>query len=140
MNGLLTLGVHFIYMCIFYFIGKLLDFWNEFSNALSEDVVTMGVCDLETDVFFELFNKSKIKPQFIQVNLKSCCVVPPDLQAFAKENNVKLSTHADPPTILSTEFMSKIESNDLRPKWILRFSQFIKSRGVLEDKRYIIPL
>ena len=34
----------------------------------------------------------------------------------------------------------KIENNDLRPEWIVRYSQFIKSRGVLEDKRYIIPI
>ena len=66
-------------------------------------------------------------------------MVPPDLQEFAKSNSVKLSTHADPPTVLSTDFMEKIDNNDLRPEWIVRYSQFIKSRGVLEDKRYIIP-
>ena len=66
-------------------------------------------------------------------------MVPPDLQEFAKSNSVQLSTHADPPTVLSADFMEKIENNELRPEWIVRYSQFIKSRGVLEDKRYIIP-
>ena len=109
------------------------------SEALSGKVITLGVCDLETDIFFQLYKESNIKPQFCQINLKSCCMVPPDLQEFAKSNSVKLSTHADPPTVLSVDFMEKIENNDLRPEWIVRYSQFIKSRGVLEDKRYIIP-
>ena len=35
--------------------------------------------------------KTKAKT-FVQVNLKSCCVVPEELSTFAKENRVKLST------------------------------------------------
>ena len=121
-------------------IEKLLKFWNELSESLSEEIITMGVCDLETDVLFQLYNQSKFKPKYIQVNLKSCCVVPPDLQAFAKENSVKLSTHADPPTILSSEFVNKIDSKELKStEWIVRYQLFIKSRGVLQDKRYIFP-
>ena len=85
------------------------------SEALSGKVITLGVCDLETDIFFQLYKESTIKPQFCQINLKSCCMVPPDLQEFAKSNSVKLSTHADPPTVLSVDFMEKIENNDLRP-------------------------
>lgn len=121
------------------FITKFFEFWNKLSEELSGKVVTLGVCDLETDVFFQLFKDSKIKPQFCQVNLKSCCMVPPDLQTFAKENSVKLSTHADPPTVLSSEFMEKVKSDNLRPEWIVRYQKFIRSRGVLEDKRYIMP-
>ena len=122
-------------------IEKLLKFWNELSESLSEEIITMGVCDLETDVLFQLYNQSKFKPKYIQVNLKSCCVVPPDLQAFAKENSVKLSTHADPPTILSSEFVNKIGSKELKStEWIVRYQLFIKARGVLQDKRYIFPL
>ena len=121
-------------------IEKLLKFWNELSESLSEEIITMGVCDLETDVLFQLYNQSKFKPKYIQVNLKSCCVVPPDLQAFAKENSVKLSTHADPPTILSSQFVNKIDSKELKStEWIVRYQLFIKSRGVLQDKRYIFP-
>ena len=32
---------------------------------------------------------------FVQVNLKSCCVVPEELSTFAKENRVKLSTSSN---------------------------------------------
>jgi len=34
------------------------------------------------------------------VNLASCCVVPPDLQEFAAEKDIKIQTHNDPGIIL----------------------------------------
>ena len=118
-------------------IEKLLKFWNELSESLSEEIITMGVCDLETDVFFQLFEDSIIKPKSFQVNLKSCCVVPPKLQEFSKEKGVKLHTHADPPSVLGQEFMEGIKTGE-KPHWIIRCQLFVKSRGVLQDKRYLI--
>ncbi len=32
----------------------------------------------------------------VKVNLKSCCVVPEELSAFAKKHKVSLLTHSDP--------------------------------------------
>ena len=116
---------------------KMLQLWDHMTEKLKNNVVTMGLCDLETDIFFHLFKVSSVKPNNFQVNLKSCCVVPPDLQAFAKENQIKLHTHADPPSVLSPDFMENVES-DSRPEWIIRYQLFIKSRGVLQDKRYLI--
>lgn len=37
----------------------------------------------------------KVKPSSNQVNLASCCVMPPDLTAFAKEFDIQLLTHND---------------------------------------------
>ena len=37
-----------------------------------------------------------MKPSSNQVNLASCCVMPPDLTAFAKEFDIQLLTHNDP--------------------------------------------
>merc|ERR1711976_362527 len=111
--------------------------WKELTEKLENDVTTLGLCDLETDVFFNLFNEATIKPANFQVNLKSCCVVPPDLQNFSKEHKIKLNTHADPPTVLTPDFMQNIQG-DLNPQWIIRYQLFIKSRGVLQDKRYLI--
>ena len=42
-----------------------------------------------------------------KVNLKSCCTVPPDLQAFAKEKSIKLHTHSDPVDPLGEEFSKR---------------------------------
>lgn len=38
----------------------------------------------------------QVKPSSNQVNLASCCVMPPDLTAFAKEFDIQLLTHSDP--------------------------------------------
>lgn len=120
-------------------VVKMKQLWQTLAGKLLQgDVNSIGLCDLETDVFFKLFNESQLKPNFVQVNLKSCCVVPPDLQTFAKDNQIKLSTHPDPPSILSQDYMGQIRSPDLRPDWIIRYQLFIKARGVLQDKRYLI--
>jgi len=84
----------------------------------------------------------------VQVNLKSCCVVPPELKEFANVNNIKLLTHSDSPEILGDSFCSQINegidketgNQKWKPLWIIRFQVFKKMRGVLEDKRYIIAL
>lgn len=121
-------------------VVKMKRLWQILTEKLLEhDVNSIGLCDLETDVFFTLFNESKLKPNFVQVNLKSCCVVPPKLQAFAKDNQIKLSTHPDPPSILSPDFIGQIRGTPERwPDWIIRYQLFIKARGVLQDKRYLI--
>jgi len=38
----------------------------------------------------------QIKPNIVQINLATCCVVPPALQEFTKENDIQLLTHSDP--------------------------------------------
>ena len=120
--------------------STMTDLWNNIAAALTNDVVTFGLCDMETDVFFELFKSSVIKPNIFQVNLTSCCMVPEDLKKFANANNIKLQTHADPPSILSPGFMEGIDLDDTcLPQWIIRYQLFIKARGVLQDKRYLIP-
>jgi hypothetical protein len=43
----------------------------------------------------------------MQVNLKSCCTVPPNLQSFAKEKGIKLHTHCDPMAVLGKELTSR---------------------------------
>jgi len=117
--------------------AQMINMWQCLTEKLQNQVTTIGLCDLETDIFFQLFDQSTIKPRNFQVNLKSCCVVPPDLQNFAKSNQIKLHTHADPPSVLGDEFMNGIKTG-IEPRWIIRYQLFIKSRGVLQDKRYLI--
>lgn len=37
-----------------------------------------------------------MKPSIVQVNLATCCVVPPALQEFSKQNDIQLNTTSDP--------------------------------------------
>lgn len=38
----------------------------------------------------------QVKPNIVQINLTACCVVPPALQEFTKQNDIQLLTHSDP--------------------------------------------
>jgi len=123
----------------------MISLWNCLSKMKS--VESLGLCDVETDIFKKIYNEVQIKPKNVQVNLKSCCVVPPDLKEFAKANNIKLLTHSDSPEFLGDAFCSKINENvdnegneKWKPLWIIRFQVFKKMRGVLQDKRYMIAL
>jgi len=119
----------------------MINLWNTLSKI--KQVQSLGLCDVETDIFKKIYNDVQIKPKNVQVNLKSCCVVPPDLKEFANTNNIKLLTHSDSPEILGDAFCSDINEGldtKWKPLWIIRFQVFKKMRGVLQDKRYMIAL
>jgi len=121
----------------------MISLWNTLGKI--KQVQSLGLCDVETDIFKKIYNDVQIKPKNVQVNLKSCCVVPPDLKEFANINNIKLLTHSDSPEILGDSFCSEINEgkdndNKWKPLWIIRFQVFKKMRGVLQDKRYMIAL
>ncbi len=68
------------------------------------------------------------------------------VKEFAKENGIKLHTHADPVGILDENFKLKlpklqltgeVEGTALNPTWLVKMQSFIKSRGVLADKRLV---
>lgn len=128
----------------------MIDLWNSLAKDFVTDrklIQSLGLCDLDTGVFKKLYSQAELKPSSVQVNLKSCCTVPPDLQTFAKENSIKLHTHSDPIGVLGQELSSRIPTFrdpvsgkvvKICPEWMIRMQSFIKSRGVLADKRYII--
>jgi len=121
--------------------------WNDLSQIRT--VESLGLCDVETDVFKKIYQQADKKPKNVQVNLKSCCVVPPALKQFAAAKKIKLLTHSDSPEILGDSFCKEVASygNDdasdkkkWRPLWIVRFAIFKELRGILEDRRYIVAL
>ncbi|KMQ92793.1 glutamate--cysteine ligase regulatory subunit [Lasius niger] len=57
---------------------------------------SVGLSDINTNTFIELFQWADVKPNIVQINLATCCVVPPALQEFTKENDIQLLTHSDP--------------------------------------------
>lgn len=120
--------------------------WNDLSSV--EGVEALGLCDVETDVCKRIYQEATIKPKNIQVNLKTCCVVPPALKQFAADEGIKLLTHSDSPEILGDEFCHKVSNmatgaegkGQTEPQWIIRFQIFKEMRGLLEDRRYIVAL
>jgi len=118
--------------------------WNDLSQIRS--IESLGLCDVETDVFKRIYQQAVKKPKNVQVNLKSCCVVPPALKQFAAAKKIKLLTHSDSPEILGDSFCNQVSSfasskdRKWKPVWIVRFQIFKELRGLLEDRRYIVAL
>uniref|UniRef100_A0A0C9PML1 GCS light chain n=1 Tax=Fopius arisanus TaxID=64838 RepID=A0A0C9PML1_9HYME len=56
----------------------------------------VGFSNVDADVFIKLYEWATVRPSIVQINLATCCVVPPALQAFTKEHDVQLLTHNDP--------------------------------------------
>lgn len=78
-------------------IDKLQNIWNILEEyTTNKKIVQIGLSDVEESVFTTIYEWANIKPSIIQINLATCCVVPPSLQAFCKDNEVQLLTHSDP--------------------------------------------
>jgi len=67
----------------------------------STSVVAVYLCVCSDCAVIHCTNKHKnvlqVKPAINQVNLTTCCVIPQDLTEFAKEHDIQLLTHNDPP-------------------------------------------
>jgi len=127
---------------------QLLKLWKGVEQLIEEGKVGgAGLCDLHPPVFIQTYQEAMIKPISIQVNLKSCCVVPEELSSFAKENKVTLLTHSDPGELLPDDCLRNMlypklsrEAGHYSASWVARYQVHLKDRGVLLQKRYLIEL
>ncbi|CAG9813224.1 unnamed protein product [Phaedon cochleariae] len=104
----------------------------------SDKIKEIGIADVEENTFRALHQWANVKPNIIQINLATCCVVPPSLQDFCKDNDIKLLTHSDPSDILPKSYIEEIFGKPLVLKWALRFLIHVKCRGVLTTKGYLL--
>lgn len=78
-------------------LNELKSLWNVLEDyALQKKICQLGISDLDTESFQQLYESSKVKPTIAQINLRACCVVPPSLQEFCTQNEIQLLTHSDP--------------------------------------------
>ncbi|XP_075985371.1 glutamate-cysteine ligase modifier subunit [Anticarsia gemmatalis] len=103
-------------------------------------VLQLGVADVGGGCLRKLHAWARVRPAIAQINLASCCVVPPSLHAFCRANDVQLLTHADPPDLLSLAAVKTLSDagvgcNNL--DWCARYQVHIKCRGVLALKGYV---
>ncbi|XP_033217620.1 glutamate--cysteine ligase regulatory subunit isoform X2 [Belonocnema kinseyi] len=101
-------------------------------------ILSVGLSDVDTEVFIQFFKSANIKPNIIQINLATCCVVPPVLQEFTKENDIQLLTHSDPCQILPKESVTDIFGADTNLHWVARYQIHLRCRGVLSSKGYLV--
>uniref|UniRef100_H3DDF7 Glutamate--cysteine ligase regulatory subunit n=1 Tax=Tetraodon nigroviridis TaxID=99883 RepID=H3DDF7_TETNG len=113
----------------------------------NQQIAAIGTSDLDKDLLEQLYNWADVKPSSNQVNLASCCVMPPDLTAFAKEFDIQLLTHNDPKAelISAATFQEAVQegtqnavADDWRLEWVLRYSIIVKSRGIIKAKGYLV--
>ncbi|XP_077283301.1 glutamate-cysteine ligase modifier subunit [Arctopsyche grandis] len=118
----------------------LLQLWRVLESYVKKErILQVGVSDIEESCFKRLYAECEIRPSIVQINLASCCVVPPGLQAFCKDHDVQLLTHSDPQEIISKEALDTVVSNGVKAiQWCLRYQVHIKCRGVLALKGYML--
>ncbi|XP_072385850.1 glutamate--cysteine ligase regulatory subunit-like [Diabrotica undecimpunctata] len=104
----------------------------------TQQIKQIGIADVEENTFTKLYQWAKVKPSIIQINLATCCVVPPSLQTFCKEHDIKLLTHSDAVDILPAQSIQSIFDKPLVLQWALRFLIHVKCRGVLTTKGYLL--
>jgi len=129
-------------------LKSLVNLWRVVEGLVQNGRVGGAVlCDLRPSVFIALYNEAVVKPTSIQINQKSCCVIPEELNEFARENNVTVLTHSDPEELLPEDSLRKLlyphlgrEAGHFSPNWISRYLIHLKDRGVLTEKRYLVQL
>ncbi|XP_057662715.1 glutamate--cysteine ligase regulatory subunit isoform X1 [Diorhabda carinulata] len=120
-------------------LQKIKSMWKVLEDLVEVGKIKqIGVADVEERTFKALHEWAKVKPSIIQVNLATCCIVPPTLQAFCKENDIKLLTHSDAADMLPAESIQNLFGKPLLLQWALRFSIHVKCRGVLTTKGYLL--
>lgn len=125
--------------------------WEELETLVkSQQIAAIGTSDLDKDLLEQLYNWAQVKPSSNQVNLASCCVMPPDLTAFAKEFDIQLLTHNDPKELMSAatfqetmqdglqDGLQDLNVADWRLEWVLRYNVIVKSRGIIKSKGYLV--
>lgn len=72
--------------------------WSYAEEFVKCDKVThLGISDLDTTQLKQFYEMPHhVKPSVNQINLDACCVIPPEMSNYAKENNIQLLTHNDP--------------------------------------------
>lgn len=59
-------------------------------------IAQLGIADMDLETIIDIFDDKKFDFTILQINTQTCCVVPPELQQFCKDNEIQLLTHSDP--------------------------------------------
>ncbi|XP_004536062.1 glutamate--cysteine ligase regulatory subunit [Ceratitis capitata] len=117
-------------------IDQLRELWTSLEQFAQEKKITqLGIADLDIDQLQQLYTTSKVYPTIAQINLESCCVVPPALQEYCTKHDIQLLTHSDPEILLPDE---QFILPGYQVDWALRYQVHVRCRGVITAKGYIL--
>lgn len=121
--------------------------WQALEDAVDRGAVTaIGLADVSSQLFTELYKWAKVKPSTVQVNFASCCVVPKELSSFAQQHDIQVLTHNDPAEIVDEDVVSTITSRlglsgvQCQIQWIARHRTIQQCFGLVQDKGYTLAL
>ncbi|KAK1654701.1 glutamate-cysteine ligase modifier subunit [Colletotrichum phormii] len=120
------------------------------------EVKALGISEFGTEKLAKFIKKVSIRPAVDQINIKDCCSVPPTLVKLAKTEGVELLVHTDCTDILPRGTLRELLGHglqgagvladpaedqdglegDLTPEWVVKYTAFVKDRGVIENKGY----
>ncbi|KAF4837323.1 putative glutamate--cysteine ligase regulatory subunit [Colletotrichum tropicale] len=120
------------------------------------EVKALGISEFGTEKLAKFIKKVDIRPAVDQINTKDCCSVPPTLVKLAKTEGVELLVHTDCTDILPSGTLRELLGHglqgagvladpleggeglygDLVPEWVVKYTAFVKDRGVIENKGY----
>lgn len=129
---------------------SLYSYWQVLEKLVDEKkVLTLGVSNLNVDQLDNLYNIAIIKPSLNQVNITSCCVIPPELSQYAKDHDIQLNSHHDVDLLSDESILQQIISESSssnehtmgwKASWVTRYNIVIKDRGVIQSKGYIVDI
>jgi len=130
---------------------QVLQLWHKVEDELVDTgkVLSVGVADFHLAPLQKLYESvKKVKPYVDHFNIEGCCVVPPDLQAYAREHDIQLLTHNDPHPFPLKEifrtFCSGSTESDMQccssfePVWSARYTLWVRKRSLMASKGYIV--
>jgi glutamate--cysteine ligase regulatory subunit len=120
----------------------LIGLWETLEKySLNKKIEHLGIADLDYSSLKTLFAETKVRPTIAQINLSTCCVVPPELQEFCSKNDVQLLTHSDPEDILpNSSIEGELNIGTHYTSTITRYQVHIKCRGLLTAKGFIVNI
>ncbi|XP_067617910.1 glutamate--cysteine ligase regulatory subunit [Eurosta solidaginis] len=117
-------------------VDQLKKLWSALEQlALKKQITQLGIADLDIEQLQQLNSAANVHPTIAQINLESCCVVPPALQDYCTKNDIQLLTHNDPEVLLPNE---QFILPGYQVDWALRYQVHVRCRGVIAARGYIV--
>lgn len=115
------------------------ELWNQLRKAREDGLISqLGISDMDLDTIKDIFSDENYDFSTLQININTCCIVPPELTAFCKEKSIQLLTHSDPQCVLTTCILDELKLNDFKVRWVVRYLQTLICRGILQKKGFIV--
>ena len=117
----------------------------------------LGIAEFGSEKLERFISMVRVRPAVDQINIRDCCKVPPPLAKLAKEQGIELFVHTDCTNILPKGTVRELLGQgvhgaglltdtkdgggegmrgEIVPQWVVKYTAFIRDRGVIENKGY----